>query len=100
MKLLSKTRAFSTLLTYPCAALTGTRAPRSPLPVRGAHPIQSLYDSSVIREERANFVPAKCNQPRRAAQHTIAGAVSERNPSTKPSRNESRNAIIACPLSI
>jgi hypothetical protein len=38
MKLLSKNRdAFPTLITDPCAARTGTRAPRSPLPVRRAH---------------------------------------------------------------
>jgi hypothetical protein len=43
---------------------------------------------------KASLVPAKCNQPRCAAQHTSAGGVSDRRPSTPPRRNVSKNAII------
>src|SRR5215469_6881640 len=45
----------------------------------------------------ANLVPARCNQPKCAAQHTSAGAVSERNPATHPSRNTRIRADIECP---
>jgi hypothetical protein len=42
MKLLPKAReAFSTLVTDPCAARIGTRAPRAPVPVRRAHPTRA-----------------------------------------------------------
>jgi hypothetical protein len=43
---------------------------------------------------KANLVPSKCNQPKHAAQHTSAGGVSDRRPSTQPRRNASKNVII------
>ena len=42
----------------------------------------------------ASLVPAKCNQPRCAAQHTTAGAVSERSPATQPRKKQRRNTVM------
>ncbi len=45
---------------------------------------------------KANLVPAKCSQPRCAAQHISAGGVNDRRPSMQPTRNVRKNVIVRC----
>jgi hypothetical protein len=62
--------------------------------------ISSIRASSVKtmrvtrRPKKASLVPAKCNQPRCAAQQTVAGGVSERSPVTQPRRKQRRSKVM------
>jgi hypothetical protein len=47
---------------------------------------------------KASLVPEKCNQLRCAAQHTTAGAVSERNPATQPRRKQNSSSVMTMAL--
>ncbi len=46
------------------------------------------------RPKKASLVPAKCNQPRCAAQQTAAGGVSERSPVRQPRRKQRRSNVM------
>ncbi len=93
---------------FPPALVARVTAPKQPRTIRAIRPrgavragvfgslsaISSTTASSVRtmrvtgRSKKANSVPAKCNQPRCAAQQTTAGGVSERSPVRQPRRKQ------------